>query len=75
MSSKRKDAMAVVLKREGFEGDLMGFLDEFAMESVVPGICLDCHEMADVEPDQEAGWCEGCQDGSMRSALILLGII
>ena len=43
MSSKRKEAMAVVLKREGFEGDLMGFLDEFAMESVVPGICLDCH--------------------------------
>jgi hypothetical protein len=53
------------------------FIEEYALEDVVPGICMnpDCDFTADYEPDQREGWCEECHTGSVRSGLILAGII
>lgn len=52
-------------------------LEMLVIDSVVPGICVnpDCDYTCEVEPDQTAGWCEECQQGSVQSLLILLGVI
>ena len=46
-------------------------------DSVSPGICVnqDCDYTADVEPDQDKGYCEVCETNTVQSALILAGLI
>jgi hypothetical protein len=34
-----------------------------------------CDYTAEMEPDQDRGWCEVCNTNSMKSALVLAGII
>ena len=53
------------------------FIEEYALEGVVPGICMNrnCDFTADYEPDQREGWCEECGTGSVRSGLVLAGLI
>ncbi len=60
----------------GYEND-MEMLEEFAIESVVPGICTneDCSYTTDVEPDAETGWCEECETGTVKSCMVLMGVI
>ena len=74
MGSKAND-LRTLMRDEGYEGDVNGFLGKCVTDSVVPGICKHCGETASVEPDQEQGWCDSCDKGSVRSALILAGII
>jgi hypothetical protein len=52
-------------------------LESAAMDDVVPGICTNdgCDFTAEYEPDQDAGWCEECDTGTVASALILAGVI
>lgn len=53
------------------------FVEEYALDDVVPGICMnpDCDYTTDVEPDQREGWCEECDTGSVRSGVVLAGLI
>lgn len=64
-----------LLEEEGFGEDLARFLDERGLDSVVPGICWGCGKIERVEPDQQRGWCSACKRTSVRSALILAGVI
>lgn len=52
-------------------------LEEYAFEDTVPGICMreGCDFTTYYEPDQSEGWCEECSMRSVRSALVLGGII
>ena len=61
---------------EGFEGTLE-FLEEFAMDCIVPGICMNegCEYTGTNEPDCGEGWCEMCNTNTVRSGLLLAGII
>ena len=59
---------------EGFD-DEMEFLEEYIYDSVVPGICTICGYTIGVKPDQDAGWCEICGKQTVKSALILAGVI
>jgi len=72
---RRAYGLLDLLEAEGWGEDLAGFLDETGLDSVVPGICWGCGHVACVEPDQQKGWCEECKRGSIRSALILAGVI
>ena len=56
---------------------VMQFLQAYEIESVVPGICVrpGCDYTVDVEPDQDRGWCEECEKGTVKSGFILAGII
>jgi hypothetical protein len=58
----------------GFD-DVMDFLEEYGMDAVVPGICTQCGATYEYEPDQDAGWCEICSTNSVKSGLVLMGII
>ena len=49
-------------------------------DSVCPAICCNpndpgCDYTAEMEPDQDRGWCEECQAATMVSALVLADII
>jgi hypothetical protein len=53
------------------------FIEEYALGDVVPGICMnpDCDYATEVEPDQTEGWCEECEMRSVRSGIVLAGLI
>jgi hypothetical protein len=53
------------------------FIDSYALDDVAPGICMnpDCRYTTEVEPDQTEGWCEECEMRSVRSGIVLAGLI
>jgi len=70
------DKIQALLECEGLDST-DEFLDAFAMEDVVPGICMnsDCDYVGYYEPDQDKGYCEVCHTQSVMSGLRLLGVI
>lgn len=52
-------------------------VEEYALEGVVPGICMreHCDYTADIEPDEREGWCEECGMRTVRSVIILAGLL
>ena len=52
-------------------------IETYALDDVAPGICMNpgCTYSTEVEPDQEKGWCEECGTPTVRSAIVLAGII
>ena len=64
--------LAELIAIEGFD-DFMDFWQEIVTDSVCAGICMnpDCDYSTEVEPDQDAGWCEVCQMQTVKSGLLL----
>ena len=56
---------------------VMEMLEEATFDGVACSICKNpgCNYTTSMEPDQDAGWCEECNEGSVVSCLILAGII
>jgi hypothetical protein len=56
---------------------VMEFVDSYALDDVSPGICMnpDCDYTTEVEPDQREGWCEECDTPSVKSGVVLAGLI
>jgi len=52
-------------------------IETYALDEVVPGICMnpECEYTTDCEPDLREGWCEECETRSVRSAIVLAGLI
>lgn len=69
------DKLNALLANEGMTED--EFMEEYAMESIVPGICMNpgCDFVGEYEPDQDRGYCEICGTQSVMSGLRLLGIM
>ena len=65
-----------LLKSEGFE-DEIEFAETYIPESTVPGICMNpsCSNVYEYEPDQDKGWCYCCASNTVKSGLILAGMI
>jgi hypothetical protein len=76
MSETKQTKLQRLVEFEGYD-DEQKFLEAIMMDSVCPGICCNpgCDYTTEVEPDQDAGWCELCGTGSVKSALILAGLI
>lgn len=57
--------------------DVMEMLEQASYDSVAPGICDNpgCDYVATVEPDCDAGECEICGTFTVKSCLILAGLI
>ena len=62
---------------EEYGSTVAELLEDFATDSLVPGICMNvgCDFTTEYEPDQRAGWCEGCQSRTVKSLLVLVGVI
>ena len=73
---RQRAKLAKLIEIEGYDS-----IEEFAQavlsDSVSPAICMneDCNFTCEMEPDQDAGYCEECRTNSMQSALILAGLI
>jgi hypothetical protein len=61
---------------EGFES-VEDVLFSSIADSVCPAICMTegCDYTAEMEPDQDRGFCEVCGGNTVVSALILAGLI
>ena len=64
---------------EGLDDETALFAAAIA-DSVCPAICCNpdnpgCDYTAEMEPDQDRGWCEMCERGTLVSGLVLGGII
>ena len=68
--------LVTLAEAEGY-AEVADFLEDHTLGSVVPAICVtsDCDHTADLEPDQRAGFCEACGRASMKSGLVIAGMI
>lgn len=75
-STFRNAKLATLAEAEGFPST-DALLEAAATDSVSPGICttVDCDYTTEVEPDQDQGWCEACEKGTVVSALVLARLI
>jgi len=60
---------------EGME--VMELLEAATFDSVAHSICKNpnCNYTTMMEPDQDAGWCEECEDSTVVSCLVLAGML
>ena len=68
--------LVALAETEGY-AEVVDFLEDHAQGSIVPAICMvpDCDHTAELEPDQRAGFCEACSRASMKSGLVIAGMI
>jgi hypothetical protein len=75
--ANRKAKLAKLLAIEGYPNNPIAFAEAFVSDSVCPAICMsdDCDYTADLEPDQDQGYCDACHTGTMTSGLLLMDLI
>lgn len=68
--------LITLAETEGYS-DIVDFLEDCALDSLVPAICMapGCDHTAELEPDQRAGFCEFCGRPFMKSGLVIAGLI
>jgi hypothetical protein len=71
-----RDKLDILVEIEGYDS-VEHLLAAVIMDSVSPGICVNpgCDYTTEIEPDQDRGYCEVCRTQTVKSALILAGII
>jgi hypothetical protein len=72
----RKTKLAKLLEIEGYES-VEDLIEAVFSDSVSPAICMseDCNFTCEMEPDQDAGYCEECHTNTMMAAPVLAGLI
>jgi hypothetical protein len=75
-AEKRRAKLQQLIEIEGFDSE-DALLAAVVADSVSPAICLNegCDYTAEMEPDQDRGFCEVCGTNSVASALVLAGLI
>jgi hypothetical protein len=75
LSSKARKLMTLC-EAEGF-ASLDDLLAVTAVDSICPAICMTegCDHTAEMEPNQEEGYCEACGGNTVVSVLVLAGLI
>jgi len=77
MSTEKKPSKLQLLAEiEGFD-DPIDMVRNYHNDSVVPGICMNegCDATYMYEPDSTSGWCDECETNSVKSCLVLMGVI
>lgn len=75
----RRKKLTKLAEIEGFP-TIRSMIEATALDSVSPAICCnpdnpDCNYTEEMEPDQDAGYCPECDAGTLKSVLILAGLI
>jgi hypothetical protein len=75
-AAQRQAKLATLMEIEGYE-TIEQLAEAILSDSVSPAICMNdgCDYTAEMEPDQDGGFCEECRTNSMQAALILAGLI
>ena len=77
MDNVLRDAkLKKLIEIEGY-GTVEAMMEAVLSDSVSPAICMneDCDFTCEMEPDQEAGYCEECHTNTMIAAPVLAGLI
>jgi hypothetical protein len=74
ITPSRQRLLTVLAEIEGYP-NVIKMLEAATFDSIAPGICPRCHYSIEVEPDSGSGWCEECETQSVKSCLVLAGII
>jgi hypothetical protein len=76
MSDLSQQKLKKLIELEGYDDDT-DLIAAAVADSVCPAICMNdgCDYTTEMEPDQDRGWCEVCRTNSLKSALVLAGII
>lgn len=74
--NKNDEKLQNLANQWGYD-DSDDFVSEQMFASIVPGICMndDCEYTTDIEPDQSRGFCELCGTKTVKSGLLLAGVI
>lgn len=76
MATLVDEKIRILTEIEGYD-DPIELCEEVFNDGCCPGICMneDCESTYSYEPDQDRGWCEECQTNTVKSLMILLGVI
>ena len=68
--------LAKLVEIEGFDST-EELIAAVLLDSVSPAICMNegCDFTCEMEPDQDAGYCEECHTNTMTAAPVLAGLI
>jgi hypothetical protein len=68
--------LAKLIEIEGYDS-IRDLVEAVCLDTVSPAICSNegCNFTCEMEPDQDAGYCEECHTNSMKAALVLAGLI
>ena len=71
-----KSKLAKLVEIEGYNS-IEELMEAVFSDSVSPAICMNdgCDFTCEMEPDQDAGYCEECHTNTMKAAPVLAGII
>lgn len=74
--SQSLNKLKALAEDEGYD-TVDGLIAVAASEPISPAICTaeDCDYTAEMEPDQDRGWCESCGRNTVASALVLAELI
>jgi len=67
------EAMKKLCEETGLEE--IELIEESILDSVAHAICVKCGYTTMMEPDQDAGYCELCEQNTVKSCLVLRGTI
>ena len=72
----RQAKLAKLVEIEGYDSS-DELMEAVFSDAVSPAICMNegCDFTCEMEPDQDAGYCEACGKNSVASALVLAGLI
>ena len=75
-AAQKRGKLSKLIEIEGYDS-IEQLAQTILSYFVSPAICMneDCDFTCEMEPDQDAGYCEECRANSMQSALILAGLI
>jgi len=68
-------SLVEILAEDYGYSDVMDMLRDATFDSVAPSICVQCEYTCDMEPDQREGWCPECNTNTVKSCLVLEGLI
>jgi hypothetical protein len=71
-----KAKLAKLIEIEGFDS-IEELMEAVFSDSVSPAICMNegCDYTCQMEPDQDAGYCEECHTNTMKAAPVLARLI
>jgi hypothetical protein len=72
----RKAKLAKLIEIEGYD-TFEELAEAVFSDAVSPAICMNegCDYTCEMEPDQDAGYCEECHTNTMKAAPVLAGLI
>jgi hypothetical protein len=76
VDARRRTKLAKLIEIEGYDS-FEELLEAVFSDAVSPAICMNdgCDFTCEMEPDQNAGYCDECHTNTMTAAPVLAGLI